>query len=69
VSLFLWAFVVPLVVVSAVLIPPMAISSKRQLRRQREHAELVARADYEHDAICRGDIARGLYGRYQPPPT
>jgi hypothetical protein len=36
-------------------------------RIARRNAELVARADAEHNALMSGDIETGMYGQYQPP--
>lgn len=44
----------------------VVVAWRRRIRREMQ-AEVLARADWEHRALCRGDMATGVYGRYQPP--
>jgi hypothetical protein len=44
----------------------IAYSITRRDRRARELAVFAARADYEHNALLRGDMATGIYGAFQP---
>lgn len=43
------------------------VACMRQRRRYKADAACLARAEYEHAALCRGDIAVGTYGAFQPP--
>lgn len=44
----------------------IAYGVTRRDRRARKLAVFAARADYEHNALLRGDIATGVYGTFQP---
>ncbi len=41
---------------------------RRHRLRQRVHAAIAVRADFEHAAVMRGDEWRGTFGRYEPAP-
>ena len=45
----------------------MALTARsRRLQQHQQHAQTVARADYEHAAIMRGDGHLGVYGEFPP---
>lgn len=62
-----YGFVVGMVWFFIQAIPVMYILwIRRIIRRTRQRAEMAARADYEHQQLCRGDMATGIYGAFQP---
>ena len=58
-----WPGMIWLIIQLALMSIPVA---KIQKRRRRLHAEIAARADYEHNALGRGDLKTWMHGRYQP---
>ena len=38
----------------------------RSVRRREKHYRIAARADYEHAALERGELALWIYGQYPP---
>jgi hypothetical protein len=44
----------------------LAVSMYRESARK-VRGQVIARAEYEHQALMRGDTRTGMYGRWQPP--
>ena len=65
-----WAWILGAAVLWVIV--KLALQGRQEIQQEnakiaRRNAELVARADYEHNALMDGDMETGLYGQFQPP--
>lgn len=52
---------------AAVLVAVSAVLLRGGDKRRRDKAAYLARADYEHQELCRGNEWVGMFGQYPPP--
>jgi hypothetical protein len=57
----------PVPMIATLVVIPAAVGVLVLRSRRRQQRAVIARAEYEHAAVLRGEMGLGVYGRFQPP--